>query len=453
MYKNIKKQNGEKFAQTLSNFHNGLLEIPDLDRIVRYAGRDAAPLLPYLMSKLAANDDVPAPNIEDPIVLLERAGYDAFYADTLEKQNSIQHYFQPAELLCTFNDRARYQNYHIIHAIKKNVQDIKREDFKGKEQREDDYGTSVISIQMLKNGGFISIKNRYNHAVQNCDNTFNSNPDHIIEGLSAALKNRFNVDFTASKNPLPDYYTLINQQIIQFQTERNNIYYGDGFWVQNGVVSEVNRAAGDVMFDEFIFENKTKTFKKINPQLEDSFPDDFNRDYGGNKKLSVKKGNLMLGDHVLIGAEQSRIKTLFLPALKTMGKSYLRHADALTDFNAPALHTMENHCLYECIALTKFNAPVLENMGKGCLRFVYALQTFNAPALKNMGNYCLDAARSLTEFNTPALKSMGYSCLFTSPSLQRCDIRALTSVPEHLKRFAAKPSEQVKTGFKPVPGM
>ncbi len=86
MFKKIKKQNGEAFAQALRSYHNGLLEIPDIDRIVRYAGRDATPLLPYLMSKLAANDDVPAPKIEDPFVLLERAGYNAFYADTLEKK-------------------------------------------------------------------------------------------------------------------------------------------------------------------------------------------------------------------------------------------------------------------------------------------------------------------------------------------------------------------------------
>ena len=91
MYKKLKKQKGERFAQTIRNFHNGILEIPDLDVIVRYAGREAEPLLPYLMSLLATNDDkvdeAPAP--ANPFDLLEQAGYDAFYADTLEKKNSI----------------------------------------------------------------------------------------------------------------------------------------------------------------------------------------------------------------------------------------------------------------------------------------------------------------------------------------------------------------------------
>ncbi|MED5422415.1 MAG: hypothetical protein VX740_03140, partial [Pseudomonadota bacterium] len=83
MYKKLKKQNGETFAQTIRNHHNGLLEIEDLDVIVRHAGRDAEPLLPYLMSLLAANDDnTPTTTETDPFVLLEQAGYDAFHADT-----------------------------------------------------------------------------------------------------------------------------------------------------------------------------------------------------------------------------------------------------------------------------------------------------------------------------------------------------------------------------------
>lgn len=119
MYKKIKQQNGEAFAQALRAYHNGIFEIPGIDVIVRHAGDDAAPLLPYLMSLLSSNDDAPAPAVQDPFALLAEAGYDAFHADTLQKQNSIRNYFQPGELLCTFNDSARYKEYHIVHAVKK----------------------------------------------------------------------------------------------------------------------------------------------------------------------------------------------------------------------------------------------------------------------------------------------------------------------------------------------
>ena len=98
VYKKIKRQNGEQFARTLRDHHNGLLEIENIIDIVKHAGRDAEPLLPYLMSLLASNDDVaPEPELRNPFELLSEAGYNAFHADTLEKQNSIASHFRQGE--------------------------------------------------------------------------------------------------------------------------------------------------------------------------------------------------------------------------------------------------------------------------------------------------------------------------------------------------------------------
>ena len=383
IYKKLKKQKGEKFAQVLRNHHNGLLEIPDLDKIVKHAGRDAEPLLPYLMSLLAENDDkTPETEPGCPFELLDKAGYDAFHADTLELQNSITPYFKQNERLCTFNDHARYQNYYMVHAVKKNVDSILRSAFNGKEKRQDEYGTSVISIQIHKNGGFISIKNRYNHTVSGCDHTFKSNPDNIIQGLSAALKNHFNVDFSTNASQLPEGFIEMKNQIFQYHTESNGFYYGDQAWAKDGQIHTANKSAGDAMFDGFIFDNKTKTLKKIDDDDKDSFADDFNRTYGGNKDLHVKDGNLMLGDDIIIGAENSRIKTLYLPGFTTMGDFCLGFADALTSFSAPHLTTMSDYCLYSVKALTSFSAPHLTNMGGNCLRFTDALTHFNVKARK-----------------------------------------------------------------------
>ena len=48
VYEIIKRQNGEAFARAIRDFDNGIFEIENLPRIVRYAGRDAEPLLNYL---------------------------------------------------------------------------------------------------------------------------------------------------------------------------------------------------------------------------------------------------------------------------------------------------------------------------------------------------------------------------------------------------------------------
>jgi hypothetical protein len=418
MYKKLKKQNGEAFAQTLRNFHNGILEIPDLDVILRHAGRDAKPLLPYLMGLLAPVDTAPVTAPADPFALLDQAGYEAFHADTLEKQNSIEHYFDPDELLCTFTDHARYEDYHIVHAVKKDATTIERQNFSGKEERQDSYGTSVVSIQMVKSGGFISIKNRYNHAVSGCDNTFESNPDNIIEGLSAALKQHFDVEFAASKFALPDGYVSMDNRVFKYNAERDNIYYGDQAWAQNGVIHAVKRSAGDALFDEFLFDNKTKTLKNIDPESSDSFADDFNRCYGGNRGLSVQNGNLTLNGAILIGAEQSRIETLNLPALTTMGNHCLHNAGFLIHFKAPALTTMGDLCFHNADDLVHFEAPALTAMGNSCFRYARGLTDFETPALTTMGKTCLIDVDLLTHFIAPSLITMGNDCL--------CHVRLLT---------------------------
>lgn len=420
IYKKLKKQNGEKFAKQLRNFHNGILEIPELDILLRYAGREARPLLPYLMHLLAVNDDNTASEQVpgDPFVLLDEAGYKAFHANTLEKQNSIKGYFQERELLCTFNDSSRYKNYHIVHAIKKDVDQIKREDFMGQEERQDAYGTSVISIQMLKTGGFISIKNRYNHAVAGCDNTFKSNPDNIIEGLSSALKDHFHVDFSASGSFLPEGYVATREHIFKYHEERNDIYYGDQCWLEDGKVEVVDKSSGDALFDGFLFDNETKTLQKIDSKYGDSFDDDFNRYYGGNPGLSVQDGNLTLNGEILIGAEKSRIKTLCLPEFKEMSGNSLSCAKSLISFEASGLIKMGENCLSDVPSLTKLKILRLETMGDNCFNSAQSLPIFYAPKLKTMGSDCLFIASALKRFDTPSLISMGKRCVFSAASLK-----------------------------------
>ena len=88
VYDIIKRQNGEAFAQGIRRYDNGIFDVPNLPEIVKFAGRNPLPLLPFLESL----KQVKIPEIEtgkSPFELLTEAGYDAFYADTLEKQNQI----------------------------------------------------------------------------------------------------------------------------------------------------------------------------------------------------------------------------------------------------------------------------------------------------------------------------------------------------------------------------
>ena len=256
MYNIIKKQNGERFAQTIRNFHSGIFDVPNIDKIVKYAGRDAKPILKYLVS-LNNPKTIKQDAHQDPIELLDKAGYDAYIADTLEKQNAIEKYFAPTEKLCTFDDPDRFRKYYIINAVRKDIDKIKRQDFK-KPQREDEYGTSVLSIQVLKTGGFISIKNRYNHTVENPDNTLNSNPDNIIMGLSDAIRHHFNVNFSASMVRLPNGYYLIQNKIIKSNSEFENIIFGADFYVKDGHIIELDKNSQLMLGNGFVYDAKSK---------------------------------------------------------------------------------------------------------------------------------------------------------------------------------------------------
>jgi hypothetical protein len=442
IYKKIKKQNGEKFAQTIRNHHNGLMEIEELPQILRYAGRDpddVAGLLPYLMTLLNAEERELFNKPKDPFELLDKAGYDAFHADTLEKQNSITHYYEPDELLCTFNDAARYEDYHIVHAVKKDADQIQRKHFKGKEERQDEYGTSVISIQMLKDGGEISIKNRYNHTVPYCDNTFSSNPDHIIDGLSSALQSHFNVTFNAPKNPLPEGFNLVRGHIIKYNMEHENIYYGDQFWTRGGKIYTVDRGRGDAMFDDLLFDNKTKTLRKIDKKTNGKFHEDFNETYGGNRGLAVDKdGNLRLNGDILIGAQNAQIITLNLPGLLTMRHDSLIGAPKLKEFRAPDLIEMGKWCLYEVPQLEFFDAPVLTHMDNHCLHTCGSLTKINIPMLQEMKHHCLNSCDQLKRLHAPSLVHMGESCLKTAYSLVKIDIPMLETIDSNSLCWAPK---------------
>jgi len=153
MYNRIKKRNGEQFAKQIKDYHNGIFDIPKINEICYYAGRNAEPLLPYLISLLNKDDE--CQNNPDYFGdLIEKAGYNWVIADTMEKQDSIKKYFKSNEELCTFGTK-RFESHYMVNVWKKNAENIDREETP---TRDGEYGTSVMSIQMAKNGGFISIK-------------------------------------------------------------------------------------------------------------------------------------------------------------------------------------------------------------------------------------------------------------------------------------------------------
>jgi hypothetical protein len=114
--------------------------------------------------------------------LLDEAGYELFECKNNEDIQKFRKYYRNDEALCTFRDPHRIDNHYIFFIVKKNVDDIKREDFDDP-KREDEYGVSVLDLQFDKGRRQrVSIKSRYNHTVSNPDATYSNNLEQIIPG-------------------------------------------------------------------------------------------------------------------------------------------------------------------------------------------------------------------------------------------------------------------------------
>lgn len=161
-----------------------------------------------------------------PEELMSEAGYVLVECYNEEDIQKFRKYYAPGEELCTFKG-GRLNSCRVFFAVKKNVLDIKREDFK-KPKREDEYGTSVISIQFTKDEtNTLSIKNRYNHTVVNPDATFSNNLDNIIPGLTESFE-RYKgiIQMYKIKNFEIKGYVMANDgKYYKYNYEINNVYY------------------------------------------------------------------------------------------------------------------------------------------------------------------------------------------------------------------------------------
>lgn len=422
MFDVIKKQNGESFAKTIRNYDCGIFEIPDIDKIVKHAGRDAEPIINYLVSLKNVQINEKA-SYQNPFELLYKAGYNAEYADTLQKQNSIEKYFKPDEKLCTFHDKNRFKNYYIINAVKTNVDEIKRENFTDP-QREDSYGTSVISIQILKYGGFISIKNRYNHTVINPDNTYNSNPDNIIDGLSMALKRYFNVDFSSHKTPLPPYYTLINNQIIKYNYEENNIYWGNDFFATDNKIYEIDKNS-QIILDYFLFDLKQKkiltSYKGINLHTKDSFISAFNEEIR-NAKIQIRKHSnkeyIILSDNIpVIQINDGYITAISLHKTHEIGNFFLHQNNSILNIDLPNIEKIGSDFLYENKNLEQVSLPRVKEIGDSFLYTNRKLSNLYLPNVKHISSEFLCYNKSLTRISLPNVTKIGDSFLYSNTAI------------------------------------
>lgn len=331
----------------------------------------------YIYSKVDVEDPEKKMITEKtPYELLEEAGYDLTECLTEEEIQEFKKYYKPREELCTFRG-GRLDRCVVFFAVKKDAEDIDRAEFKNP-KREDEYGTSVMGIQFNRQGMCtVSIKNRYNHTVNNPDATYGNDLDRIIPGLtksfSTLLRKEYGLELNSTnieQFEIPGYVVANDGKYYKYNMEINGNYYcpGNIIIAQGGEVISVANPEEGLLIDYFYLDKKEK---KIEACLDDSFVDDLQ----GIERIEVVKSEdedvnrvikVYLQDveePVLIGIDKNnQIVKYENKNITKIGDYFLSSNEGLTQLEMPNLTQVGYGFLYRNQGLTKLELPNLPEL-------------------------------------------------------------------------------------------
>ena len=393
-------------------------------------------------------EDEEKDNYKTPKELLEEAGYDLYECHTEEEIQSFRKYYRENEELCTFRGN-RLERCYVFFAVKKDVDNIKREDFQ-KPKREDLYGTSVISIQFTKDKNHtLSIKNRYNHKVNNPDATFKNNLDNIILGLTESFSRYYGMTQAKLTNDfeIPGYVEASDEKYYKYSHEINNIYYcPNNIIIDNFRVKRLKQ--NKLLIDYFILDLENKTISLYDYCLEDYFEESLKKinqiqitkekEYKkiiiktseGDVILKIDKGNKIIeyqnNNIKEIGDNFFRynifLEHLWLPNVTSIGLKFLYYNQSLRLLDLPNVIKIGNVFLYCNKSLNHIELPKVVEIGNDFLSCNRSLNQLSLPKTKKIGDNFLTLNRSLNQIYLPKLKQIEESFLYNNKSLTQLEL-------------------------------
>lgn len=368
-----------------------------------------------------------------PAELLEEVGYTLYECKTEEDIQWFRKFYAPGEELCTFWTN-RLNDCYVFFAVKNNVEKIKRENFP-KPDRQDEYGTSVLSIQFTKDcNHLLSIKNRYNHTVKHPDATFSNNLDNIIEGLTYSFAIHYGMKQSYVNSFSLDGYVLARDgKHYKYNYEINNVYYcPNNIIIDNGVPQTFAKEKFIVM-DYFILDLEKKKIDTFDDRrLIDSFP----RTIRSIKKITILnevKGKRVLitpiigEDIVIVLDDRNRIVEYINNNVKLIDEGFLRFAKSITKLSLPTALEVGNFFCCNARNIVEIELPNVKEVGTNFLARNNSLKRVFLPNVMIIGdNFCFDND-SLEEVDFPNLVIVGDNFLHDNsvlrilfiPSLQR----------------------------------
>ncbi len=362
-----------------------------------------------------------------PYELLDEAGYDLYECETEEEIQEFKKYFAHGEELCTFYG-GRLNRCVVFFAVKKNVDEIKREDFRYP-KREDEYGTSVMSIQFFKKGlCTVSIKNRYNHTVNNPDATYGNDLDRIIPGLSQSFENlllKRGLQFTRNniaKLNIPNYVVAGDGKYYKYNLEIYASCYCPGNIVIDGEeVINVGDPEKVLLIENFEIDLVNKTISqcsRVKRNYEDSFIDDLQ----DIEKIEIVKDKYSKDDERVIVIKK---KNSEIPVEIRIDRD-----NQIIGYRNLELEAVGNNFLKHNIKLKYLELPMLTRAGNGFLKYNKGLERLELPQLRYLGDEALSYNNNLSELILPELREAGDEFLYANEKLKQLILSKLEQVGE-----------------------
>ena len=358
--------------------------------------------------------------LKSPMELMDEAGYILYECHNEEEIQQFRKYYDKCgeeyssfdengiphhvgEELCTF-DGGRLKKCLVFFAVKKDVDSIKKSD---NPKREDDYGTSVLSIQ-FDNDGFntLSIKNRYNHSVENPDATFSNNLENIIPGLTDSFEKYYNFCINLKKELLkiPSYTRGKDSKLYKYN-------YKDGYkyYCPNNIIIdrfEVKKYDKEryIVFDYFVLDMKEKKIIKYDNTYEDSFVDTCSNiekiDIVNNRETNIKE--IVINGEIIIYLDKSNMIVGYKNNIcEDVGNNFLSHCKKLQYLELSNVKVIGD---YFKGPSKELKIPSVEQIGDW---FSADISNIDLPSIKKIGKYFLYSNDKLKELYLPLVEYIG----------------------------------------------
>ena len=491
----LKKKYGENFSKLCRNLFPSILEeegtlvsiITSLFKESHFLYDDLIKYnMVYSFQKLVMNEYGKKTNSvidtgKSPYELFKEQGYTLKECHTNEEILSYKKYYAKGEELCTFNDN-RLKTNRVFFAVKDNALEIER---KSEPQREDEYGTSVLSLQFTIDTNYLSIKNRYNHTVNNPDATYQNNLENIAEGLTYSFEKCLGIKQSNAQGDfeIPNYVRAADGKYYRYNFECNNIYYCP----DNIIIDSFNEVSFPkekyILFDVFLLDLVDKKLEKYDKSCYDGAEKIFsniksikienNGDTKGiyiiceddirvyfqlnkyNQIISVvmdgveiipsffllrsfsiksfsSKDTIKIGDYFLTKCEN--LEYIYLPKCEIIGNSFAYSSKLLKSINLPNVRKIEDEFLTCNEIIENIYMPNLQAVGNSFLYYNEKLKTLFLPNLERIGNYFMNENISLEKCDLPKLNKVGSSFLARNTCLKEFNAPNIMTIDSYFLR-------------------